>query len=26
VRSFGLMVADKQDGQFRLDVESLSAE
>jgi len=26
VRSFGLMVADKQDGQFRLDVESLSAQ
>jgi hypothetical protein len=26
VRSFGLMVADKQDGQFRLDVESLSVQ
>jgi NADH dehydrogenase [ubiquinone] 1 alpha subcomplex assembly factor 1 len=26
VRSFGLMLADKREGQFRLDLESLSAE
>ncbi len=26
IRSFGFMVTDKQEGDFRLDVESLSAE